>query len=713
MTPPIEPTNHAPDASCAHCGLPLAPGASRDSEGGEAYCCSGCFLAHRLGHRGLEARTDRLFARVALSAFLAMGVMVFSLSLYGGMLHEQGELAGAQALAGIYRLGALAFSTPVILLLGMPLADAVISLRRWLSAEALILLGTLSAWAVSVWNTFRGGGDVYFDTATMVLLLYSVGRWLDVRAREKATEELRRIVPERETPVALLVGHDEREVRAESLRPGDLVRVRPGEIVPVDGIVESGRSFADTSALTGESQPRSVGVGDTVHAGIVLTDGVLVVRTAAGVGSRLRDEIERLLHEALTQRSRWVRIADRIAGVLMPFVFVLAACVVALRWHSHGPEQAWLDGLSVVLISCPCALGIATPLAFWTAIGEAWRRGILVRGGEALERLARVRSVLLDKTGTLTSGEFELERIEPEHGGDAGALLRLAAALELGSEHPIARSIRHAWRLQSGGELPCVREFRALPGVGVEGLVEERALALVSDREADVDGATVVQLVERSDGGSRRLARLVLRSPARPEAREVLRGLRGLQCEVAVLTGDSEGPARALARELGVEVESRLSPADKVARIRARGRSSAFVGDGLNDAAALAAAEVGISMAGGSATSLAAAQVNLLRPGLAELPELLSLARSAVLAAQLNLAWAFLYNGVGLYLAATGKLTPIFAASSMVVSSVFSVLNSGRLIRRRRDGEVAGPALRTSSDELSALGPTAGVRSPT
>jgi Cu+-exporting ATPase len=319
---------------------------------------------------------------------------------------------------------------------------------------------------------------------------------------------------------------------------------------------------------------------------------------------------------------------------------------------------------------------------------------------------------LLDKTGTLTSGEFELECVLPEERGDPVELLRLAAALEVGSEHPIARSIRHAWRIRGGAELPAVSEFRAIPGVGVEGLVLGRSLALTSDREADHEGATVVQLVERTGGDACRLARLVLRSPARPEAREVLRGLRGLQCEVAVLTGDSEGPARALARDLGVEVESRLSPADKVARIRARGRSSAFVGDGLNDAAALAAAEVGISMAGGSATSLAAAQVNLLRPGLAELPELLTLARSAVLAAKLNLAWAFLYNGVGLYLAATGALTPIFAASSMVVSSVFSVLNSGRLIRRRA-AEPAPVEVRTSSHADSALGPTAGVRSPT
>lgn len=691
-------------ASCTHCGLPLAGPVRRDGDG-EAYCCSGCYLAHRLSHRGLEARTDRLLARVVLSGFLAMGVMVFSLSLYSGMLHDQGSEEGAQALAGVFRMGALFFSTPALLLLGVPLADAVVRLRRWLSAESLILLGSVSAWSVSVWNTFRGGGDVYFDTATMVLVLYSLGRWLDVRAREKATEELRRIVPEREAPVARLdIAGGESEVGAEVLRPGDRIRVRPGEIVPADGRVESGRSFADTSALTGESQPRSLGPDDTVHAGVVLTDGSLVIEVQAGVGSRLRDEIERLLAEALTQRSRWVRIADKIAGALMPFVFVLAGLVVYVRWSEAGPEQALLNGLAVVLISCPCALGIATPLAFWTAIGAAWRGGVLVRGGEALERLARVRTVLLDKTGTLTSGDFALERIESD--GDERAALELAAALELGSEHPIARSIRAAWTARGGGALPAVDDFRAVPGIGVEGQVAGELLRLESDREADLGGATVVRLVRARDGV--RLARFVLRSPARPEAAEVLRGLRGQGCSVAVLTGDARGPAEALARELTVEVESQLSPADKVARIRARGARTAFVGDGLNDAAALAAADVGISMAGGAATSLAAAQVNLLRPGLVEVPGLLALARSAVLAAKLNLAWAFAYNAIGLYLAATGRLTPIFAASAMVVSSVFSILNSGRIVRTAR--RAAG--LRTLAVERSELGPTADLRSP-
>ncbi len=686
--------------ACAHCGLPL-PGAPSERE---SYCCSGCFLAHRLSHRGLEASTDRLLSRVVLSAFLAMGVMVFSLALYSRALHDEGDGETAQALTGLFRLGALAFSTPALALLGLPLLDAVVALRRWLSAEALILAGAASAWSVSVWNTFRGGGEVYFDTATMVVVLYSLGRWLDVRAREKATEELRALAPEREGPVARIEGEREVLVPAAQIAVGDHVRVRPGEIAPVDGEIVDGRSFVDTSALSGESQPRSLGEGDALLAGSVLVDGALVVRATAGVGSRLRDEVERLLRDALEQRSRWVRAADRLAGALLPIVLLLAAAVVLVRHRSAGWEAAWLDALSVVLISCPCALGIATPLAFWTAMGAAYKRGVLVRGGEALERLARARRIFLDKTGTLTSGEFELVEIEAGELGEREAL-RLACALEVGSEHPIARSLRATWSAREGAaQLPRVEDFAALPGVGVRGKldgVEHRLTRAQSSADMRRPEATWIELRR----GETVLARLALASSLRPDAARVVERLKQLGLGPRVLTGDSAGPAHALASELRVEVDSGLSPADKVARVRAEGDAAAFVGDGLNDAAALAAARVGISVHGGVAASLSAAQINLLRPGLSELPDVIELARRAVFAAKLNLAWAFLYNSLGLYFAATGRLSPIFAASAMVASSLFSALNSRRLILPERDH--ASAPVRTPTDGACELRATA------
>jgi Cu2+-exporting ATPase len=699
-------TESAPLEGCTHCGLPLARGARA---GEERYCCSGCYLAHRLSHRGLEASGDRLLSRVVLSGFLAMGVMVFSLALYSRALHDDGDGETAQALTGLFRLGALAFSTPALLLLGVPLFDAVVALRRWLSAEALILAGAASAWSVSVWNTFRGGGEVYYDTATMVVVLYSLGRWLDVRAREKATEELRALAPERDGPVARLDADGlESEVEAARIAVGERFRVRPGEIVPVDGLILAGRSFVDTSALTGESQPQSLGEGDTLNAGTVLVDGALVVRATAAVGSRLRDEVERLLREALEQRSRWVRVADRLAGALLPFVLVLAAGTVLVRRESAGWEAAWLDALSVVLISCPCALGIATPLAFWTAMGAAYKRGVLVRGGEALERLARAKRIFLDKTGTLTSGEFELVEVRAE-GLDEPSALRIACALELGSEHRIARSMRAAWWGREGrAELPRVERFTALPGVGVRGVVEGVEYELTRahfESPPSRPEATWIELRRGDDA----LAYFALASALRPDAAATVARLKQLGLDPRVLTGDAEAPAQALARELDVQVEARLSPADKVARLRACAEPAAFVGDGLNDAAALAAAQVGITVQGGVAASLSAAQVNLLRPGLAELPEVIVLARRAVFAAQLNLGWAFLYNSLGLYFAATGRLSPIFAASAMVASSVFSALNSRRLVLPLRAEPVA--PLRTATEARCALGATAPVRS--
>jgi len=670
----VTPDGGAPSA-CAHCGLPLARAAGGGSD--EAYCCSGCYLAHRLSHRGLEGRVDRLSGRVVLAAFLSMGVMVFSLATYGGLLHEDGGSDSARALTGLYRLGALAFSTPVMLLLGAPLADAVVRLRRWLSAESLVLAGTLAAWSASIWSTFTDGDEVFYDTATMVLLLYSVGRLLDAGARERASRELRRILPEREAPALRVGAQGDEEVPADALAPGDLVRVRPGEIVPVDGRVESGRSFADTAALTGESQPRSIGPGDRVAAGITLTDGSLLVRAEAGVGSRMRDEIERLLREAMGHRARWTRTADRVAAWLLPAVLTLAAATVALRWAAHGAEDALLAGLSVVLISCPCALGIATPLATWTAIGAAWRRGVLLRGGDVLEKLARVRTVFFDKTGTLTSGELTLTGIETPGGSEAerARALALAASLEQASEHPLARAVLRAWRAEHAAPPAEPDDFRALAGRGVRGRVEGRSVELLQDESAGPE--TAVRLLV--DGTP--FARLSFRSGPRPEAREVLRALERRGLAVRVLTGDAAGPAAALGRELAVDVEARLGPGDKVQLVRAAAPGTAFVGDGLNDAAALASADVGVSVAGGARASLAAAEVNLFPTGLAVLPDLVDLARAAARTVRFNLAWAFAYNAVGLALAATGRLTPIFAAFAMVASSLAVVLNSARLDR--------------------------------
>jgi heavy metal translocating P-type ATPase len=616
-----------------------------------------------------------MLARVLLSAMLAMAVMTLSLSLYGSLFGdgESGDPEAAAALEGLQRLGALFVSAPVMALLGLPLLEAVLRMRRWLSADALIVTGVGAAWIVSLWNTFRGGGEVYYDTATMVLVLVGLGRWLDLRARERAREELTLLLPERELPALRLIDGREEPVPVEELVRGDWVRVRPGEPIPVDGRVLEGRSFLDTASLTGESEPRSASPGDRVLAGSVLVDGSLVVEATAVGEERVCAGVVRLLDEALRRPAASVRLADRVAGSLLPAVGLLAAGTAAWHWSSLGPEGALLAALSVVLVACPCSLGIATPLAFWVALGTAWRSGVLVRGGEVLERLAGARRIWFDKTGTLTDGDLVLEEVRPTADLVAEEILRRAAALEEGSEHPIGRALRR--EREARGLTPlAATDFRALPGVGVEGRLEG---APWSVRKGGTDGA--VRLLR----GEELVGELRLSTRPRPEAREVVARLRALGLEPVVLTGDAELPSRRLAESLGLAVRHDLLPADKVEAVRSADPARAiFVGDGLNDAAALAAAGVGISVAGGSARSLDAAPVNLLRPGLEALPELVALARRAHRVARWNLVWAFGYNAVALVLAMSGHLPPIAAAGAMVASSVAVVLHSSRLAHR-------------------------------
>jgi len=660
---------------CVHCGLPARPLVQGDRNlTSQAFCCSGCCLAHHLSADGVTNSADRLLSRVLLSAMLSMAVMMLSLSLYGSMLGQQGDFdsESARALRGLFRLAAMGVSAPVLLLLGLPLAETVGRMRNWFGADALVVMGTTAAWGVSCWNTLVGQGEVYFDTATMVLVLVSLGRWLDLRAKDRARERLQVLLPERAQDVHVVLDDRERLTPAEEVRVGDRVRLRPGEVIPVDGWVRRGHSFVDLANLTGESQPRSVSPGQRVLAGSTLVDGTLEIESCAVGSARVCAEIERLLQEALTNPAPSVRLADRAARALIPSVLLLAVGTAVWHWPAQGP-QALLLALSVILIACPCSLGIATPLAFWTALGEAWKHGVLVRGGEVLERLALADRVWLDKTGTLTDGRFELEGVTLHGDLREEEALAVAAALEFNSEHPVGEALRGAFeaRRLGGPGAPPVTHFKALPGVGVQG---------------DIDG-TPWSLRKGGPGGGVNLLReeeivaeFHLRSNPREEAGEVLEQLRGMGLDLCMLTGDAPLPAGRLADELGLPLEANLLPADKVARIRAWSPERAvFVGDGLNDAAALAAAGVGISVAGGAARSMDAAPVNLLRPGLGELPGLFRLARRARRVARWNLCWAFGYNGLGLVLAVGGHLPPILAAAAMVASSVAVVLHSSRL----------------------------------
>ncbi|MFT5284193.1 MAG: heavy metal translocating P-type ATPase [Planctomycetota bacterium] len=637
----------------------------------------------------MKGHSDRLLARIVLSAFLSMGVMVCSIALYGKLIESGGgaelDSEAADAMHGILRLGSLALATPVMFLLGIPHLQAILALRRFLSADALVIAGTFSAWALSLWNTLFAAGEVYFETASIVLVLYTLGKWMDARAKDRAHARIDSLT-EAEEPALRIDGASEQRVEIDAIRLGDHLRVSRDEAVPIDGVVISGVAELDASRLTGEEQSRSVGVLDRVLAGSRVREGELVIQAQTTYGERVRDEMDRLLHEALKQRAPLMLLADRAARILLPLV-LLTACITAIyHWTHSGPEYALMCALSVVLISCPCALGIATPLAVWTALGEAWRRGILVRSGDVFERLARTRRVFFDKTGTLTSGEVSLIELRVMNGWSEAKALRLAAIMEMATEHPIGRAIVRAWRARTDqpsiGSADVIEAREVLPGRGIRGTSHGHAVFLGRGARINTaeDGTTTVALTY--DGVV--VAEFDFRAEARTEARQVLGRLTRRHLAPTILTGDATAPAQALALELGVPVQAELLPAQKVAAIQSAGPEGVlFVGDGINDAAALATADVGISVSGASAASLEAAEVNLLRADLSALPDLLDLARRTVHTARWNLAWAFSYNAIGLVLAATGRLTPIFAASAMVVSSALVVFNSLRLSSER------------------------------
>lgn len=698
-------------ALCAHCGLPVAGKANGTAA---RFCCVGCSVAWSLCS-DIEGEpqdapgvtpSDRWLGRLMVGAFLTMGVMVFSLAGYGESLQggDPAERAsrGADALAGLQRLLTLGLCVPVVHLLGLPLLRGVLLQRRFLSADALVLLSVGAAFLLSTWNTLITTGPVWFETVAMVLTLTSTGKWLDARAKGRAKGALAPLLVESQGTASVLRQGEEHEVPVASLKTGDEIRLRPGSIPAIDGVVLTGRSFVDTSALTGESEPHSITAGMRLLSGTTVLDGTLDVRVEATRGGRVRDAVERLLVEAALSRSKQVRMADRVAGFLLPGVIVLAALTFALLARSGDLEGAWQRSLAVLLIACPCALGIATPLAFWSALGEAWRAGVLVKGSDVLERLARTKRIFLDKTGTLTNRELVLSEVRAlpaatELGLDEGGLLRLAAGLESGSEHPIGTAIRRAFAARGEGPAPACEQFEALPGIGVQGLVADRHLRMV--RAGEGSGTRVAL-----DQDGVLLGTFELDSRLQEGAAQALHKLAERGLAPTVLTGDGAGPAATLGSDLGVPVEAELLPADKLERVRSSGPEGVvFVGDGINDVGALRMADVGIVVGGATAQAMEAGDVTLLRAPLNALPELLDLAERAVHVARGNLAWAFSYNALGLYLACTGRLTPVLAALAMVLSSAAVVLNSSRLA----SATAARPSSLDRTDQQSSTGPAA------
>ncbi|MGH7741502.1 MAG: heavy metal translocating P-type ATPase, partial [Candidatus Eiseniibacteriota bacterium] len=666
---------------CAHCELPLpSRPVEREISGvRRSFCCAGCRTVFLLvGEHG--GQSGWYLAKLALSAIFSGNIMMFQFLLYLGSTRELG--------ADIVRTTSwlmLGMSLATYLLIGLPMLRSALSeMRRGrLGLDLLISAGSLIAILASMRETLRGGGHTYYDTATMILVLVTLGAYLDARARERATQALRSSVQGDRRPARLWRSGVEALVPPESVAAGERVSVRAGEEIPTDGRVLGGVSDVQEAAFSGEPLPRRVSGGDRVFAGSVALDGALEIESS-GITETLAERVRRLAERARVRRPRIAILADRISAAFIPAVLIVALGTLLARGALAGDwGGGGLRALAVLVVACPCALGLATPLATTVALSGLAARGTLVRGGDALEKLARVRCALFDKTGTLTRGRPSIERSSVND-----ADLAAAAAVERGVSHPFAEAIVAEAARRGLPREEAVR-VRALPGAGAEGWVDGAHVRvgsadwLASQGVATAPAGTLEGSSVWVATGARLAGEVRFSDPLRTEAGRTLASIRALGIWTVLLSGDREAAVQQAASAAGFDqVAAAMSPLDKTERVereRERWGAVAMVGDGLNDAAALGAADVGIAFGRAADLSREHADVSILREDLGEVLGLLMLARRTLATVRGNLLWAFAYNLVGVSLAAAGKLSPVVAAAAMVLSSLFVVWNSMRL----------------------------------
>ena len=682
-------------ACCAYCHLPV-PRAPADRTG-PVYCCLGCRFAAAVVEEGGETGRIRwTLTRLALAIFFSMNVMMCAMALWSRDFGPFPEAASSpahtrlqDAFTGLLQWACLALTLPVVALLGIPLAVQVVDqLRtRRLTTDAFLMAGVLASFGYSVLALVRGQGPLYFEVTCMVLVAVTLGRWLEAIAKQKTTaaiDTLGRLLPDR---VERIGKSGIEEVPLADVRVGDRLRWAPGRRFGVDSRIIEGRALVDRSVLTGESQPVHVGPGDLVEAGTVNLDGVLIARAVRPPGEGAFARLVALVERAAHSKSPYQKLADRLAAVFLPAVLLLATGVWIGRTLTSDGPTAVQHALSVVLIACPCALGLATPLAVWSALGHAATRHVLIRDGDQLCRLADVDTVVFDKTGTLTRPQAQVRQAVVAEASEA-SVRQLAGWLCAASDHPHAQAVRR-WhgeptRSGTGGTVRAVAG-RGLEGsrsgttyrLGHPGWFEHDAFgwpdALRRARRAMESRGSAVSVL----GWNRRVhAVLEISETPRPEVEDVLAALRAEGLELLVLSGDSPERARATCAPWNVAWQAGLLPEDKtriVQELRQSGKTIAMVGDGLNDAPALAAADVGIAVGTASDLTRQNAGVCLIGRHLGGVVEAIRIARQTRRAVRFNLFWAFAYNTIGVGLATAGLLHPIVSAVAMIGSSILVV----------------------------------------
>ncbi|HJV67486.1 MAG TPA: heavy metal translocating P-type ATPase [Geomonas sp.] len=656
-----------------------------------------------------QEQRDLLF-RLGTAFFLTMQLMAYSFALYAGYLQGMGDRTKFYL-----QIFSLLVTTPVIFYCGRPfLAGAWRAVRnRASNMELLIAIGALSSYVYSVY-ALAAGGEVYFETAAMIVTLILAGRVLENGAKRSACSGVERLLG-----LCPLSAHRIREEVVETvdpaeLRPGDLVLVAPGDRFPVDGTIREGITDVDESAATGEPLPVVRAPGDSVVAGSCNLTAAVRVLCEKGAGDSFVSRVARLVEEAQSRRAPIQGVADRVSAVFVPAVIALSAATFAWKLLAGaGSGQSLMTALSVLVIACPCALGLATPTAIVAGTGAAARRGVIFKGGDILERLAKADIAVFDKTGTLTCGMPQLLKVVPAPGATIPMLLSMAASVETGSRHPIGKALVEEAACR-GIEYQLGRDLQSHAGGGVTGAVagqevvvgrleflRDRGTRGMPDPFPEEDAATAVGIAQ----AGRYCGCFLLKDRLRDEAADVVSYFREAGVRTLLLSGDHDRAAQAAADATGIgEALGGLSPAakaERIASLKNGGAAVLMVGDGINDAPALSAADIGCAVAGGTDIAIETSDLALVKPDLERLALAHRIARRTMTVVRQNLVWAFLYNAIGIPLAMTGRLTPIFAAAAMAVSSLCVVGNSLRLTRvprplfvpngRRPGGESAVP----------------------